>query len=73
MVMLLFSLIENEYLKGPWVMGAAYSICDAYLFTISGWLASDGVDIAKFPRVLDHYNRMNERPAVKAVMAVHKG
>ena len=68
-----FTLIENDMLKAPWVMGAAYSICDAYLYTISGWLASDGVDIAKFPRVHDHYKRMNERPAVKAVLAVHKG
>jgi glutathione S-transferase len=68
-----FTLIENDMLKGPWVMGAAYSICDPYLYTISGWLAADGVDIAKFPKVLDHYKRMNERVAVKAVMAVHKG
>ncbi len=71
-----FTLIENEMFKGPWVTGAAYSICDAYLYTISGWLASDGVDIAKFPKVHDHFNRMNERPAVKAVQAVqavHKG
>ncbi len=66
-----YSLIENEYLKGPWVMGAAYSICDPYLYTISGWLAGDQVDIAKFPKVHDHYKRMNERPAVKAVLAVH--
>jgi len=68
-----FNLIENEMLKGPWVMGAAYSICDPYLYTISGWLESDKVDIAKFPRVHDHFKRMNERPAVKAVLAVHKG
>lgn len=68
-----FALIENDMLKGPWVMGAAYSICDPYLYTISGWLAADGVDIAKFPRVHDHFKRMNERAAVKAVMAVHKG
>lgn len=67
-----FSLIENEYLKGPWVMGAAYSVCDPYLYTISGWLEADGVDIAKFPRVHDHFKRMNERAAVRAVMAVHK-
>ena len=66
-----FTLIEHDLLKGPWVMGAAYSICDPYLYTISGWLAADGVDIAKFPRVHDHYKRMNERAAVKAVMAVH--
>ncbi len=67
-----FTLIENEFLKGPWVMGAAYSICDPYLYTISGWLESDGVDIAKFPRVHDHFKRMNDRAAVKAVVAVHK-
>lgn len=66
-----YALIENEMLKGPWVMGAAYSICDPYLYTISGWLAGDSVDIAKFPRVNDHFRRMNERAAVKAVMAVH--
>src|SRR4029077_12522107 len=24
-----YILIENDYLKGPWVMGASYSICDA--------------------------------------------
>ena len=67
-----FTLIENDLLKGPWVMGAAYSICDPYLYTISGWLAADGVDIAKFPMVQDHYKRMGERPAVKTVMAVHQ-
>jgi glutathione S-transferase len=67
-----YTLIENDYLKGPWVMGAAYSICDPYLYTISSWLAGDKVDIEKFPKVHDHYKRMNERPAVKAVLAVHK-
>jgi glutathione S-transferase len=68
-----FALIENEYLKGPWVMGAAYSICDPYLYTISGWLESDKVDIAKFPKVHDHFKRMNERAAVKTVLAKQKG
>jgi glutathione S-transferase len=67
-----YTLIENQMLKGPWVMGGAYSICDPYLYTISTWLAGDKVDIAKFPKVHDHYQRMNERPAVKAVLAVHK-
>lgn len=68
-----FALIENDFLQGPWVMGSAYSVCDGYLYTISGWLAADGVDIAKFPKVLDHFKRMEQRPAVKAVLAVHRG
>ena len=64
-----FGLIENEYFKGPWVMGADYSICDPYLFTIASWLEADSVDPKRFPKVLDHRNRMAERPAVKKVLA----
>lgn len=64
-----FELIENEMLRGPWVMGDAYSIADPYLFTIAGWLESDSVDIARFPRVQDHYRCMTERPAVARAMA----
>src|SRR5256885_1576779 len=28
-------LIERDMLKGPWVMGEQYTICDPYLFTIA--------------------------------------
>ena len=66
-----FGLIEGAYFKGPWVMGHDYSVADAYLFTIASWLEGDGVDPSQFPRVLDHRNRMAERPAVKRVMALH--
>lgn len=65
-----FNLIETSMLKGPWVLGDTYSIADAYLFTIARWLGADGVDIANFPGVHDHFNRMSERPAVKAALAV---
>ncbi len=64
-----FELIEREYFKGPWVMGADYTIADPYLFTIARWLEADGVDPKRFPKVLDHRNRMAERPAVKKVLA----
>jgi glutathione S-transferase len=67
-----FELIETSMFAGPWVMGDAYTICDAYLYTIAGWLEADGVDPSRFPKVLDHRNRMAERPAVKAVLAVLK-
>jgi glutathione S-transferase len=64
-----FELIEREMFTGPWVMGEAYTICDPYLFTIAEWLQSDGVDPTRFPKVLDHRNRMAERPAVKRALA----
>ena len=64
-----FELIESNYFKGPWVMGDTYTISDPYLFTIASWLEADGVDPKRFPKVLDHRNRMAERPAVKKVLA----
>ena len=64
-----FELIERGMLKGPWVMGEAYTICDPYLFTLSGWLEGDGVDLTKLPQVMDHRRRMSERPAVRRAVA----
>ena len=64
-----FTLVERDMLKGPWVMGEQYTICDPYLFTLSGWLEGDGVDLSTLPKVMAHRQRMAERPAVKKAMA----
>ncbi|WP_058320345.1 glutathione S-transferase family protein [Sinorhizobium sp. GL28] len=67
-----FELIENKMFEGPFVLGETYSVADPYLFTIAGWLESDGVDPARFPKILDHRNRMTARPAVARVLATLK-
>lgn len=66
-----FDLIETSLFRGPWVMGEAYTVADPYLFTLATWLEGDRVDPARFPKVLDHRNRMAERPAVKRVLAFY--
>ena len=63
-----FALIEAD-LTGDWVMGDAYTVADPYLFTFAGWLETDGVDIAEFPRVQAHFERMQARPAVQRALA----
>lgn len=64
-----YRLIEDGMLRGPWVMGDSYTICDPYLFTVAQWLEGDGVDPLKFPKVIAHRQRMSERPAVKKAIA----
>jgi glutathione S-transferase len=68
-----FSLIERELLQGPWVMGSTYTVCDPYLFTLAQWLAGDGVDRTKLPKVDDHARRMLERPSVRKVLTDEVG
>jgi glutathione S-transferase len=64
-----FGLIESNLLKGPWVMGDHYTICDPYLFTIASWIEGDGVDTTKVPRVMAHRRRILARPAVQKAVA----
>ena len=68
-----FELIETKMMKGPWVMGDTYTICDPYLFAIARWLEGDSVDPARFPKVKAHRERMAERPTVSKVLAAEKG
>ena len=39
-----------------------------YLFTLSQWLAVDGVDINQFPKVAQHCLRMAQDPVVVRVL-----
>ena len=64
-----FELIEREMIVGPWVMGETYTVCDPYLFTLSGWLENDRVDRRRYPKVQAHFERMADRPQVRKVLA----
>ena len=62
-------LIERDFFEGPWVMGEQYTVADPYLFTMETWLKGDGVEIAEFPILKDHFDRMSARPSVQRAMA----
>lgn len=71
-VLAAFQLVEEGMLKGPWVLGDQFSICDAYLYTVAHWLEGDGIDPrAKLPRVAEHRDRVADRPAAKQAITDH--
>lgn len=59
--------LEQHFVVGPWVMGDKFSICDPYLFTLSTWLESDGVDVGQFQKIKRHREAMQERRSVISV------
>ena len=65
-----FRLIEDTLVKGPWVMGDAYTVADPYLFTVTRWAVRDSVDIESLPKVAEHQRLMTERPAVAKVLEI---
>ena len=66
-----FTLIEQNYLDGDWVMGETYTIADPYLFAIAQWMESDGVDPTRFAKVSAHRNRMLACPQVQRALAAY--
>jgi glutathione S-transferase len=63
--------IEEQLLKGPWVLGEKYSICDPYLAVITRWFGDDNVDTSKLPRIMAHNQLIKQRDSMKTVMEIH--
>ena len=66
-----FQLIEDTLIKGPWVLGDSYSMCDPYLYTVARWMEGDGVDINHFPKVKAQFDAIEARPAAARAIKAH--
>ena len=64
----LFQIVEAKLSPGPWVLGERFSISDPYLYVVGGWLEKDGVDVTLLPRLLQHRQAMEARPAIRRVL-----
>ena len=61
--------VEDECLAGPYILGDAPTIADAYLFMVCTWLPGDGVDLAPFPKLRAFMEAMEARDSVKTARA----
>lgn len=61
-----YQLCEDALFRGPWVMGERYTIADPYLYVMTTWLARSPElpKLTGYPRIADHFARMEARPAV---------
>ena len=59
----------DQQLEGKqYLMGDAFSIADAYLFTVANWTKMVGIDISGMKNLSAFQARMAARPAVQAAM-----
>ncbi len=61
--------ISSNGLRGPFVLGEAFSVADAYLFVVCSWLEGDGVDVSAFSKIVAFREAMEARASVQAVRA----
>lgn len=60
--------LDGEFVGKDYLMGAQFSVADAYLFTVLRWAAAVKVDISALAHIAAFRTRVAARPAVQAAM-----
>lgn len=60
--------VEAQLEGKDYLMGATFTVADAYLFTVAGWGKHVGVDIAPMKNLSAYMGRVAARPAVQAAL-----
>lgn len=65
-----FAWLDGELAGKPFVMGEHFSVADAYLFAVTRWTQPMQIDLAPYPNLRAHHERVGARPAVQEAMKV---
>ena len=68
-----FDYLAQTVGRQDWLLAGGYSVADAYLFTVLGWTAHVGPDLAAWPALQAYMQRVQARPAVAATLAAERG
>jgi len=60
--------VEQQLQGKSYLMGDAFTVADAYLFTVVNWSAFLDIDLAALPNLTAFQARMRARPAVQAAL-----
>ncbi|NPT53861.1 glutathione transferase GstA [Paraburkholderia elongata] len=65
-----YALLERTLTPQQWLMGAHFSVADAYLFTITNWARHVGLDLSQLPAITAFQQRVAGRPQVREALLV---
>lgn len=60
--------VEKALGDKTFLMGDQFTVADAYLFTVIGWGAHVGIDLARWPKLNSYHQRIASRPYVIEAM-----
>jgi glutathione S-transferase len=67
-----FGFVDKELAGKPYVMGEHFTVADAYLYTVTRWARVMNIDLAPYPNLAAHQERVGARPAVQEALKVEK-
>lgn len=63
-----FDIVAHTLEKSDYLLGAQFTVADAYLFTVLNWTAPLQIDMQRWPSLTAYQVRIAARPAVRAAM-----
>jgi glutathione S-transferase len=64
-----FAWLNEVLLSQPYLTGDAFTVADAYCYTIVTWSRLHNLDLSAWPHLVDYINRIEARDSVKAARA----
>ena len=66
------AFVDKELQGKDYLMGEAFGVADAYLFTVTRWTKPMAIDIAGYANLVAHHERVGARPAVREALQFEK-
>jgi glutathione S-transferase len=63
-----FDYLQEKIGEGPYILGARFSILDAYAFAVLNWTKFHSIDIGRWPGLSAYLGRVAARPAVQETL-----
>ncbi|HPF25065.1 MAG TPA: glutathione transferase GstA [Steroidobacteraceae bacterium] len=63
-----FTWVQNELGDRPFLLGDAFTVADAHLFTTLNWTGFIGLDLGSWPGLKNYHARIGSRPQVIATL-----
>lgn len=63
-----FDFIETGLATQDYLISNRFTVADAYLFTVLGWMKGFGIDLSRWPKLTAYMQRIEIRPSVAAAL-----
>jgi len=63
-----YDWVEQQIGKQDYLTGSTFTVADAYLFTVTNWAKSTGIDLARWPALQSFQKRVAARPHVQEAL-----
>ena len=67
-----FDYVADALTGKDYLMGAQFTVADAYLYTVLSWAGFVGIDLARWPLLQAYMQRVSQRPAVAATLQAER-